>query len=222
VKYRLVVTTNGRPGVLDRMLESFHHRVRPRPSEVLIVDDSGDEHYVRYLMQLAGTHPGWSVAWHPHVQGFCATVRDAWKAAAEGHLDWVYWSEDDFVYERGVELGDLAAVMEHEASIAQMAMMRQPVNETEIAAGSLLVAYRDRYQDQGSGSRRWLRSRTNFSTGSSLIRRRFMVERPWPDYPAECEGRYSLDLLAAGYEFGVWGAGEPWVRHEGVRSGTGY
>lgn len=222
MNYRLVVTTNGRPDVLDRTLESFDLRVRPRPEEVLIVDDSGDEHYVRYLMQLAETHPGWSVSWHPKAQGFCATVRDAWKMAASGRQDWVYWSEDDFIYERAVELGDLADVMEHEASIAQMGLMRQPVNDVEIAAGSVFNAYRDRYVVQGSGSRRWLRSRTNFSTGSSLIRRRFMEERPWPDYPADCEGRYSIDLLAAGYEFGVWGTGEPWIRHEGVRSGTGY
>lgn len=223
MKYRLVVTTDGRPGYLEKMLASFDEAVRPRPAETLIVDDSGDEHYQRYLrVLLDGRGHPYRLSCHPARQGFCRTVGDAWCLGSEPGPPWVYWSEDDFVYDRAVNLGDLAAVLDHEANVAQMGLMRQPVNGDEIAAGSLFALYRESYELRGAGNRKWMESRTNFSTTSSLLRRRFMVERPWPLYEDGCEGRYSIDLLQAGYRFAVWGHGDEWVQHFGARSGTGY
>lgn len=226
-RYRLVVTTDGRPGLLERTLDSFFAKVQPEPVELVIVDDSGDEDRRRYLDALCADYSNFGFAcgylWHPERLGFCATVADAWEIAAAPGPPWVFWTEDDFQYLRSFHLADLANVLAHEPDLAQMGLMRHPVNERERAAGGLYEMNRDRYALRGAGSLTWLRSRTNFSTTSSLLRRSFMVECPWPEYDSECEGRYSIDLLARGYEFAVWGDGNPWIVHRGdVRVGSGY
>lgn len=228
MKYRLVITTDGRPGLLDRTLESFFARVIPRPDEVVLIDDSGDVAYQRYLEALCSdlareVDARFMVTSHRKRLGFCKTVWDAWVQATIPGVDWVYWMEDDFLHTRGVDLRDLAWVLNRQPQIAQMSMMRQPVNEQEKAAGSLYNLYRDRYDQRGAEASMWLLSRTNFSTTISLMSRRFMTDNPWPAYPSECEGRYSIDLLAKGYEFGVWGIGDEWVEHIGeTRIGKGY
>lgn len=223
MKYRLVVTTDGRPEVLAGTLESFDRRVRPRPAETVVVDDSGDEHYHRYLrVLLTERERPFRLLCHPGRLGFCQTVSDAWSVAGEPGPEWVYWTEDDFVFRRDVDLVDLAFVLDHEANIAQMSLMRQPVNSAEIEAGGVFELYRESYERRGAGNRTWLESRTNFSTTNGLMRRRFMLDCPWPSLAGGCEGAFSIGLLAQGYRFGVWGTGEPWIEHVGVRSGTGY
>lgn len=221
--YRLVVTTDGRPHVLERTLTALWTRVTPRPAEIAVVDDSGTVEYRRYLEALLPTLAiPWRLTWHPARLGFCAAVTDAWKLATGPGVPFVFWLEDDIEIVRGIDLGDLAHVLTKEPKIAQMGLMRQPVNEQEKKAGSLFALYRDRYDQRGVGTKAWLRSTTNFTTTSSLMRREFMVEQPWPGYDKDCEGRYSIDLLGKGYTFGVWGTGEAWVNHFGERSGTGY
>lgn len=69
---------------------------------------------------------------------------------------------------------------------------------------------------------RWLQHRSYFTTNVNLMRRDFMVANPWPAYDERCEGRFGIDLVQAGYTFGVWGSGEPWTEHTGRRSGFGY
>lgn len=227
MRYRLVIVTDGREGLLERTLDSFLSKVAPLPAEVAVVDDSGDEWYLRYLSDLlpSAFPDGVTVIHHPERQGFCASVHDAWQLAIRPGVDWVYWTEDDFLYHRGLDMRDLAFVLEREPQIAQMALMRDAVNKVERDAGGLYEMYRDRYEIRGT-DKRWLLSRTNFSTTHSLMRRQFMADNPWPDpetVPASCEGIYSIGLLNAGFLFGVWGLGEPWTEHIGhARVGKGY
>lgn len=224
MNYRLVVTTDGRPGYLERMLDSFEKRVRPTPAEIVVVDDSGDEHYVRYLMQLAGERR-WRLIWHPQRQGFCRTVADGWREAGEPGPDWVFWTEDDFEFTRSIELGDLGHVLDHEAPVAQMALYRNPVSSEEHDAGGYIPMRRGAYAPRGSGNVRWFEHTVCWTTNPSLFRASFARAYPWIDdgKPA-CEGRFGFDLREKRPEttYGIWGAGEPWVEHFGERAGRGY
>jgi hypothetical protein len=88
MRLRLVITTDGRPDVLDRALASYDQHVRPRPVETVVVDDSGDPDYFRYLDDLLSTRMGvygGRAKLHPHPErlGFCETVADAWRFAGE-------------------------------------------------------------------------------------------------------------------------------------------
>ncbi len=215
--YRLCILTNGRP-VLRETLEAFRERVSPQPTEVVLFDDGGD------ALPWGGGTP-WSHVPYFHEAsreplGFCRAVPELWRRAVSGAPPLIFWLEDDILIRRPIQLEPVVAVLVRERRLAQMAFMRQPVNSAEIEAGGCRELRWDLYEEQPEG---WLRSRTNFSTGCSLLTRRFMREQPWPvEYDRNCEGRYSIDLLGLGYEFGVWGLGESWVEHVGRREGFGY
>lgn len=86
MRVRLIVTTDGRPGVLERAFESYDQHVRPRPDETVVIDDSADLDYYRYLDDLLSTRMatyGGRAKLVPHEKrlGFCATVAEAWEAA---------------------------------------------------------------------------------------------------------------------------------------------
>lgn len=206
--------------------------------------------------------------------------------AEEAAYEHVFWLEHDFVFTRNVDLRDLAAVLdtnqgstvavpEHMpgnpsstgltgykttvGGLAQMALMRNAVNNQEKAAGGLFESRPGQYMARGTACSGcggelawvtttppgysgwacttlggcshpplapapvWLEHRSYFTTNPSLMRRAFMAEHPWPDYPDQCEGRFGIDLIQAGYSFGVWGDGSPWVEHIGAaRTGFGY
>ena len=207
--YRLVVLTNGRP-CLRKTLESFAASVRPLPAESVLVADGGE-------FEPFEPWGGWRVEALRPARGFCGATAAGWRFASEPGPEFVFWLEDDFLFERALDLRSLAEVLEANEHLTQMGLMRGPANDLEEAAGGCVALRPDLYEARDG----WLESRTNHSTGCSLMRREFMAEHPWPEYE-NCEGRFSIDMLAAGFTFGVWGMGEPWVQHVGVRAGSGY
>jgi hypothetical protein len=237
MRYRLIVTTDGREGHLQRALESFSNHVRPRPQEVVIVDDTGDREYHDYLRRLLydlGSTHGSRTAFVPHDQrvGFCGTVGDAWKFAADdvfGPLPdtpppWVFWLEDDFVFNRTVPLVDLAYTMERQEQLVQISLLRQPVSDEEKAAGGYLNIDPERFTRRGSGQVAWLEHQAFWTTNPSLFRTEVAQLLEWPSGEDHCEGVFTHRLLDARPDvtFGVWGVGEPWVEHLGERVGVGY
>jgi len=218
VTYRLVVLTNGRD-CLRETLAAFRELADPQPAEVHVVVDGGESAALDLAERRSGD------PWHVHriipAIGFCRATRWAWSMAAGPGPEFVFWLEDDIVLLRRVELAHLADVLRRKPRLTQMALMRGPANDLEEAAGGCRALRPDDYVE-GDGWHPWLESRTNHSTGCSLIRRAFMEAEPWPKYDENCEGRFSIDLLAKGYRFGVWGLGEPWVEHVGRRAGFGY
>lgn len=218
LEYRLAVLTNGR-ACLRETLEAFRTYVYPAPAEVLVFNDGGSA-----LPYGGGTEwanvPYLSIG-NVAAAGFCAAVPALWRAAAGAGPPFVFWLEDDQVIQRPIDLYPIALVLARERSIAQMSFMRGPANSDEEAAGGCRELRPELYEERDDGL--WLESRTNFSTGCSLIARRFMTAEPWPgEFEENCEGRWSIELLSRGYTFGVWGRGEPWVEHVGIRSGFGY
>ncbi len=216
--YRLAVLTDGRP-CLRETLEAFRRYAEPQPSEVLVFDDGRSSE--PYGGGTEWSHvPYLTIGGYERV-GFCAAVPALWRTAAGAGPSFVFWLEDDQVLRRSVDVGAMALVLSRERKLAQMSLMRGPANSDEEAAGGCRALRPEKYHERDDGL--WMESRTNFSTGCSLIPRRFMTAEPWPaEYEENCEGRYSIDLLERGYTFGVWGRGEPWVDHVGRRSGFGY
>lgn len=233
--YRLVVLTHAAGGgTLADALAAFEEHASPAPVEVLVVVDGPEFGYVAEALK-GRWQDAVLVVIHPAAKqgGFCAATRRAWALAAQGpgplH---VFYLEHDFLLTRGVHLADLAVALDMNPRLAQMALMRNAVNEQEKAAGGLFESRRDEYQEKLAAFpvpdhprgplQGWLEHRSYLTTNPSLMRRSFMQEHSWPAYDSECEGRFGIDLVQAGYSFGVWGVGEPWCAHAGVRSGYGY
>lgn len=221
MRYRLVVLTHGDHGdVLRRTLASFHEHVTPKPWDYVCVRDGGGA-----LPPINPDGQTWRGAVLKPQQGFCGATRAAWRAAVLPGADYVFWLEHDFVFVRDVDVRVLAAILDTNPHLAQLALMRQAVNGAEKDAGGLFQfheargAYDIRVTAEGHT---WLEHDICLTTNPSLMRREFMAEHPWPDYHDQCEGRFSGDLRQAGYRFGHWGSGEVAVEHIGRRDGFGY
>ncbi len=236
LRYLLVVLTHGASPHLDAALSSFRTNVYPQPVHGLLWIDGPDEGDVAVSVVGAG-HPDWTVSGGEPQQGFCAAVASAWAAAvtigAQLHCTHVFWLEGDFVFDRGVDLRPVTELLEREPGIAQVSLMRNAVFPDETAAGGLYEAHHDEYEPRRlvverdspevpSGSYPYLTQRSYYTGNPNLMRLGFMAEHPWRVAPPGCEWLYTHELLAAGFRFGVWGNGEPWVTHMGGHDGFGY
>lgn len=215
IDYLLAIPTNGR-ACLRETLESFRQRVSPSPRGVLVFEDGCQVEPFGGGTEWNGV--SWAAFGSAEPVGFCAATSVLWNEAARAEIDFIFWLEDDFLFNRELELRPLAEVLFEQPRLSQMGLMRGPANSDEEAAGGVIAAMPEAYHFHDT----WVETRRNHSTGCSLMRRAFMEANPWPLYESECEGQFSLDLLARGFTFGVWGQGEAWVEHVGQRAGFGY
>ena len=219
MKYRLILLTDGR-GLLRSTLESFLEHVRPRPAQVYAHAD-GQAGFDELAQVIAAVYtrvaPVWNVAGDTTRQGFCNAVAECWKQAQLPGVDYVFHLEDDFKFLEDVDLAQLAAPLEADPLLAQMALCRQPVNAAEIAAGGLTASRPGEFAAREG----WLEHRSYWTTNPSLFRRELSLSQVWPTEP-QCEGLFGIQLREHGYSFGLWGDGRPMVEHVGERSGHGY
>lgn len=230
MRYRLIVLTHGENDCLLDAVQSFHEHVTPHPVDAYLHRDGDASRW----NEVTSPWP-W---FHGHdlpARGFCHATRQAWQfAQSPGDHDYVFWLEHDFVFTRDVNLAEMAHVLDGDRMLAQMALMRNAVNDVERSAGGLFESRQGEYVERHheidtlrddspwTDYRSWLEHRSYFTTNPSLMRRDFMQANPFPSIEKECEGLYGLGLVEQGYHFGVWGNGEPWVRHIGARTGFGY
>lgn len=220
MNYALAVLTSPRSGdCLARTLASFETHVSPRPVELYAYADGN----VTIPPLYDGNVP-WDVLTTRRQGGFCRAVRELWRHVGQrAESSWVFWLEDDFTFNRTIDLRALANTMEWEPQVAQMALYRDPVNPDEVQAGGYIAQHPEEYTSRGGGSVRWFETRRNWTTNPALFRRRMCVEYEWPS-EAECEGHFGFRVREREPDttFGIWGAGDAWVTHTGVREGFGY
>lgn len=195
MKYTLAILTHGQAATLTDAIESFGDMVSPQPADRVIHCDPGD--------------------------GFCVATRTLWNRCVVVGNEFTFWLEHDFVFTRDVDLLEMAAVLREEPRLTQIAFMRNAVSAPEKRAGGLFESRR--------GAELWEKSEWGYmqtdyvlTTNPSLMLSQFMAANPWPDYEANCEGLFGIDLRERGFVGGVWGDGSPWVEHIGVRDGHGY
>jgi hypothetical protein len=217
MNYRLIVLTHGdHEDDLRRTVSSFSEMVEPVPTEKhLVIDGAFTNSHLVFA--------DWEL--HPSKEqvGFCGAVRRAWEIAARPGVEWVFWLEHDFLFRRPVDLRNFAKVLDQNENVAQMSLMRQPVNSRELAAGSILAADPDVFIQHRDPEGVWMSQRRYWTTNPSLFPRELAAQRTWPE-EKHCEGLFTHELLEDDpeIEFGVWGAGESWIEHIGVRTGKGY
>lgn len=218
MRYGLLLITHGDAPHLDTVLESAFLNLHPLPSVLSAVVDGPDSR----LPSNEFLGP-WHIAQHGSQQGFCEACKTGWHLArrqtVEDDLDMVFWLENDFRLSRPVPIEDMALVLRRNTQLAQMALMRQPVNDLEKTAGGI-VASRPGEFHQRDG---WLEHLSFWTTNPSLIPARVFSQFEWPDGP-QCEGMFGFDVKGDGLTFGFWGGGEEWVEHLGGRDpkGRGY
>lgn len=232
----LLVFTDGRPHVLQQTLASAAEHLHGPITERVIVDDSGSN---ERRAALATMYPDYRVISWGERKGFAGTIAAAWRGITmTPEADpFIFHLEDDFTFERDVDLDEMATVLQHRPELAQMALRRQPVNDVEIAAGGIVEQWPGEYEDKwqhlpidrtevgpDTNLVAWLEHRLFWTTNPSLYRSSTCA-LGWPEQPRS-EAAFTAQLLEdPAVRFGYWGArsDQPWVRHIGARrAGTGY
>lgn len=226
----VLVMTDGRDEYLLPTVRSAMANLTGPITEWWMYDDTGD--YV-YRDSLARRYPTFAHIDAGPRQGFGGAIRAAWThLAAHSAARFVFHLEQDFTFRRPVDLAALAAVLDSHPYLVQMALVRQPWNAEEHAAGGVIErapqAYTARTDEVGHA---WLEHRLFWTTNPSLYRAT-LLPTGWPTGDRS-EGMLTLRLVdrgspeAAGDQtrFGYWGrlGDGPWVDHIGQeRRGHGY
>lgn len=226
----LLVITDGRADCLTKTLAGIDEHVSGPITRRIIHDDSADPDYRTWL---ATAYPDYELAWPgPSRVGFGEAIRSAWSRVAYGAEPYVCSWEDDFVPTRPVDVGAMSRLLMSRWYIAQVALLRQPWNAEEKAAGGIIERNPDAYIEHSNNfGDAWLEHRQFWTTNPSVYRQS-LTRREWPE-GAESEGRFGLDLLRYGtpevpgdqVRFAFWGrrGDGPWVEHIGhQRVGIGY
>lgn len=226
----VLIMTDGRDDVLTRAIESASVSLDGPVARWFVHDDTGDDAHRAWVglrwpfVDQIGTGPR---------RGFGGAIAYAWSVlAVREDIEFVVHLEDDFVFNRPVDLGEMAKVLAGMPRLAQLALRRQPWNADEAAAGGIVEQHPDDYAEVRAGKWVWLEHRRFFTTNPSLYRRE-LCSVGWPA-GAQSEGRFGIGLLDHGLpwgvpgdavRFGFWGArdsGEA-VEHIGhQRAGVGY
>ena len=222
MKTTLMVITDGRAECLARTIDSLRQMVKGDIAHKLLIDDSCKSNYAAWLIcrfsdfEILHTVPK---------QGFCGAIQTAWAAIKKRYpdTDFLMHLEDDFIFNRQVNVAELVEVLQSNPSLAQIALKRQPWNPAEEKAGGIVEMWPDLYQDRNFEDYHWLEHRLFFTTNPSMYPKK-ITEFGWPGPPA-CEQAFTETLKNAGYSFAYWGKRSdlPWVYHIGnERVGCGY
>lgn len=218
----LLVITDGRLDYLQRTVTSAAEMLHGDITRRVMYDDTGDEQH-RHILR--GLYPDFVHVNGGPRQGFGGAIRAAWQhlQSIDGY-EYVFHLEQDFTFNRAITLDYLAALLDEEPKLAQVALRRQPWNGAEKEAGGVVELRPDAYQERASRlGCAYLEHSMFFTTNPSLYRRTLMAHG-WPEHE-HSEGFFTLKLMGAGYRFAYWGARDSgeWVHHIGnQRAGVGY
>jgi hypothetical protein len=218
----LLVMTDGR-SYIHEAIESAESALVPRNEiiERYIHDDSGSEAHAMFLGDL---YPNWTIISSGHRSGFGGAIRNAWNFLRQmTEADYIFHLEDDFTFNRQVDLLALQTVLRVRPNVCQVALRRQPWNREERRAGGIVEMRPEAYAEHSFMEATWL-EHTEFFTTNPCLYRRELISLVWPDGP-ESEGRFGIGLKAVGRTFAFYGARDSgeWVTHIGrERAGEGY
>ena len=192
----LVVITDGRYYCMAESVTSIDQQLPPFTFRC-IVDDSGDRAYAAWLDR---TFKDFAILHHPTRMGCAASVGHGWESAMLCGAEYVWHAEDDFTYNGPVDVGAMAAILDANPELAQLALKRGPHGPVEGAAGGLMEVSPDKWTDHDG----WCTSSQIFTFNPSLIPRR-AIEVVLADRRPKLESNVAYILTAQGYRFGYLG-----------------
>lgn len=194
---------------------------------LLVISDGRDDYRERSLASADACLPPFDdrveVDDRDHRLGFAGAIAEGWRQVLERGHDWVFHLEADFVFNRPVPVDDMRRVLEAFPHLVQMALLRQPWNDQERAAGGIVQMHPEDYARHVWNGHPFLEHRRHFTTNPCLYPA-WVMRSGWPQEP-ESEGKFGISLFASdpALRAGYWGEGEEWTSHIGtVRVGVGY
>lgn len=200
----LVCLTTGKRATLDKTLASTEAKLHgPIGRRLLLVDAE----------RTRLSPKGWDVEPLGASRGYSAAMARATQRAIGSGQPWIFWLEDDFTFNRKVDLERMQATMDAYPDLAQLVLLRQPWYEPEIAAGSVLADPRYTFAQRDGH----VVHRAYWSMNPMLTRREVLARHEWPQMPGS-EARFARRIFTdETAKVAYWGkrSGKPWVHHIG-------
>jgi hypothetical protein len=202
---------------LRASLESLTERLHGPIVQRVLYSDWPDE--LRPELEVLAAEFGLYVAGDGH-HGYSVSRARLWRYLERRAVgEYVFATEDDFLYDVDVELEPMIATLRTAPYLRQLALLRAPYYPRELEAGGILEEHPDGYETVRANGHSRVEHRLYFTANPSLIRRS-LTATPWPT--AASSERVYTDLLNRDKRsrFAYWGDGSTAVRHIGaVRAG---
>lgn len=208
----LLVITDGRSECICDTLDSLVKNVPHQFAHSLMINDSGNPYYATWLNV---RYPTFTKVHHEHRRGFAGAVRSAWESLPA--CDFVFTLEDDFTFNRPVDVLAMADLLSAHPDLAQVVLKRQAWNSDEVSAGGVVELHPEWFTEREYNGQPYLEHRAFYSTNPNLMP--FAITQlGWPNVE-HSEGVFSAQLKEKGYSFAYWGARSdpPFVHHIGAQ-----
>lgn len=193
-KINIVVVTDGRQQYLDQCMATIGNLAGPIANRFMF-DDSGDD---TYRARLARQYKNWMVIGKGPRLGFTTTMINVWQVMALQPQQWFFHVEGDFTFPSRVDLAAMQTIMIENPYLAQIALLRQPWNPEERAAGGYIALDPNSFVAcKDNNGNAWLKHRKFFTTNPHLTRRT-VCSTGWEDRD-QSEGHTSLRLFRQGF-----------------------
>lgn len=214
-KVSLVVITDGRQACIEKTINRFNHIIDFDFFEKLIINDSADPRYHEFLVK---RFPEFEVISHETRRGLAGAVQSAW-ASVSRECDYVFHLEDDFIFEKSIDINHMAFLLRRNPHLVQMALVRAPVNPPEEEVGGFVFqhlsdyAQKDEFFEHG-----------RLFTLNPCVYPMTTVAMGWPDHGGESEFTSKVHSINKDYRFGFYGNiyDAPLVTHIGGRRTEGW
>ena len=215
----VVVLSNGRAEYIQQAIPSFEANASGPIIRRRIFDDSGIPAFRAWLAQ---RFPEWPVIGYGPNVGYANAMAAVWRYIAARPGGFGFLLEEDFLFERPVDLAAMSAILEADPNLVQVSLLRQAWFEPERAAGGIVARWPEAFTPRRLNGYSWLEHR-QFFTGNPSLFRRSLCEHPWPRV-RRSERVYGEQLFTdPAMRAAILGAGEQWVTHIGeARTGRGY
>ena len=214
-KISLVVITDGRQSCIEQTIERFNEIINYSFFEKLIINDSGDPRYHDFLVN---RFPEFDVVSHEQRRGLAGAVQSAWSSV-NPEVDYVFHLEDDFVFNKSIDIAHMSFLLRTNPQLVQMALVRASVNPPEEEVGGFVFQHLEDYSQKED----YFQHGRLFTLNPCLYPMS-TVKMGWPDHGGESEFTTKVHSIDKDYRFGFYGNiyDEPLVTHIGGRRSEGW
>ncbi len=224
----LVVHTGGeaetwpdRREYLIRSLASLNERVTGPIVQRVIYSDWGPD-VLEDLTSIATSNAFYIAGPDRHL-GYTDSTRAMWRYLRDrARGQYIFAVEDDFTYDRDVDLNPMIRTLVAEPHLRQLALLRAAAYPREHEAGGVLQSLKTETVLRNGRPFPFVEHRDHWTANPSLFKRT-LTATPWPQGSSSERKFGDLILKDKDAAFAYWGSGESWITHIGeVRAGTTY
>ena len=214
-KVSLVIITDGRQSCISETIPSMYKNLNYNFYEKIIINDSADPAYHRYL---TSHYADFRIVSHGIRRGLAGAVQSAWASVCDDS-EYVFHLEDDFLFNQSIDIEDMISLLKDNPHLVQMALVRAAVNPPEEEVGGFVFQHLEDYFQKNK-----FFEHSRLFTLNPCIYPVSTIQIGWPDHGGESEFTSKVHSINKDYKFGFYGNiyDKPYVTHIGGRRTEGW